>query len=275
MTESLIEQFIRSLAGPNKKNGGTDAPGTTSRVDAFAPDLAHPLAPDSGTGVPASLGYPNHGDAPAWRQAERAEAAVKDARRRFPELATYGRAGPAVPEFNVLYDQIRSDDAYDKIILNTAHGAWVVGTTTVQPVTLDNPANLRTSQYPGAIQAMPVLLLFTWSQSVAATSGQYSMFWQPQGGDFLFPLGEYNATTVQQYNSPRWVIPLVVTDPGVTQLGNIIITSTAVVGTPTILWRMGIGWAYPLPTMAFKGHVPHGAGEWQEVHQRGELVRQP
>jgi hypothetical protein len=103
---------------------------------------------------------------------------------------------------------------------------------------------------------LPVLLLWSWSQSVTTATGQYSFGWLPDGSDFVYPLGEYNASKPDEYKDYSHIIPAPIVDAGKTTLGTLTLTALGVVGTPSINWRMGIGWAYLMPTPAFKGAVP-------------------
>lgn len=262
-----VSRLLATLFPPKAEdNAGTAAPGAQSRKDLITPDT-----PDAktvtGKGVPASLGYHQHGDSPDLHTAE---AGLAKARERFPTLASHGRAGPAVPEYNKFYDQLRTDDAYDKIITTTAHGTLVVPSTLQQTVTLDTPANLRTSQFPGAVLVHPVLMFFSFSQTVTTATGQYSFAWLLPGADFQYPLGEFNAGKADYQTYTRQILNVGVIDPGVLTLGSIVLTPTSVVGTPSINWRLGIGWAYDLPAPAYKGYIPLPAGIWQEAQQAGK-----
>lgn len=277
MANDLVD-LLKGLFVPTGVPGPTiqsDAPGTNERdvvregsdYNRDVPLHAEaPKTPDhwtrkrsSGPGPSGVLGYADHGD--PVRIATRMNEST---RRRFPDLATHGRPGPQAPEFNIIYDALKSTDAYDKIILGTAHNIWVVGTTTVQAVTLDNalPTLALMNQFPGAIQIYPVLLMFSFGQSVTTATGEYSMAFVPQGGDFPYPLGEYNAGVGGVYNTMRHIIRAPITDPGQTTLGNLIITSNGVTGTPNLFWRMGFGFAAFLPVPAFKGNEPLHVGDW-------------
>jgi hypothetical protein len=245
------------------------APNYLKKADAHA-DEAHVESAAPGTqsrtvgkpsAIPNQLGYAPIGDPTvllAKRAADREIAFSGVTNERFPQLATHGRAHPITPEYNVWYDQYATREAYDKIILNTAHGT-LTGPTS-QVVVLDAPARLRLSEWPGGTQAFPVLLLFTYSQAAAATSGQYTFSFTPDGGDFIFPLGEFNATQLNTFQTQRWIIPAQVTDPGVTRLGIFTVTNTAVVAPAAINWRFGIGWAYILRAPAFKAPLPTPPG---------------
>lgn len=271
---TLLDRWLNPQGLMRQPNAGTDAPGTNSRVDVTTPDddVAQTAKRVSGA-HPDTLGYPMHGDklydpsgkaGPALREAQR--SALRDqAVLRYPNLSTHGRSGPAVPDYNVFYSHLRDREAYSQIVTNTAHGSWTVGTTSKQAITLDTAPNLHLSQFPGAIGVYPVLLLWAFAQSVTTATGEYSMNWELLGGDFLFPLGEFNAGKPDNTEYPRWIVPMLITDANQTALGNLIITSNGVAGTPTIFWRLGIGWAYLLPAPAFKGYVPLAAGAaWSE-----------
>lgn len=266
MTKSLVEQWAEllgmrgattikhtdTLAGLK-----TDAPGTNSRTDIITPDTPDAKTP-TGMGLPNQLGYHQHGIVPL---PERTRIIARE-NKRHPDLAHHGRPAPEVPDYNVWYDQWATQNGWDKLILNTAHGTitpLTTGSTTV-PITLDVEAKLKLSQFPGAVMAFPVLLFWTFALLAAGTSGVVSLGFIPNGGDFVFPLGEFNVTQLEFSLKERWIIPAPVTDHDVTSLGTLIATSNTVVGPPVIQWRMGIGWAYLLPSPAFKGYVPMRAG---------------
>lgn len=265
--KSLLEQWAELFTGDaNSKTmrhgkawGGrvaTDAPGTQSRTDVITPDTPDAKT-HTGLGHPDQLGYHQHGTvAPP----ERRQIITRE-NKRYPNLAHHGRPAPEVPDYNVFYDHWGTREAWDKIILSTAHGSWVFGTTTTQAVTLDTLPNLKLSQFPGALMAFPVLISWSYALSAAGTSGEFSASFVPQGGDFSFPLSEGNITVLQYTQDTRWIVPAPVVDRNPTQLGNLIITSNSIVGTPTLFWRMGFGWAYLLQAPAFKGYIPLHAGQ--------------
>lgn len=278
MANDLMD-ILRELVTPMAEPGPvvpSAAPGTNERdvlregqdyASAVPQHALSPAMPDrwrrarsSGPGQSGLLGYADHGD--AVRIATRRN---ENTRRRFPDLATHGRPGPAAPEYNQIYDVLKSPEAYDKIIIGTAHGQWTVGTTVnPQPVILDNPLppNLL-NQFPGSVQAFPVLLVFTFSQSILTATGCYSMSFTPDGGDISYPLGEYNAGIGSEYNSMRHIIRAPFTDPGKTVLGTFnVATPTAVVGTPVINWRLAFGLALFLAAPAFKTSHPLHVLDW-------------
>lgn len=277
MPESILDTLKGFWAPAHSGVQQSDAPGTNERdarregqdKDDFQGKALSPVRPytedmvrRSGPGPSGTLGYATHGD--PVKLAARIGELNGATRTRFPQVATHGRPGPASPAFNVLYDVFKSTEAYDKVILGTAHGSWVVGTTVSQPVTLDVPLvpiSLM-NQFPGSVQIYPVLLLFTFGQSVTTATGEYSIGFTPQGGDFTYPLGEFNAGIASVFNSVRHIIRASITDPGQTNLGTIVITSNGVVGTPTIFWRMGFGFAAFLPVPAFRASEPFNVGDW-------------
>ena len=268
---SALDRWLNPAAFRTNGQTGTAAPGTNSRSDLTTPERDSAVTAHNVPGShPDSLGYPMHGDGvvkspdePRLAHEAAARMAHDASLMRFPHLASHGRAGPAVPEYNVLYSHLRDRDGVTQVISNTAHGTWVIGTTTKQPIILDTPANLRLSQFPGAIAVYPTLLLWTWGQSVTTATGEYSMVWELNGGDGLvqFPLGEFNASRPDMTDYPRWIVPMPITDANQTTMGNLIVTSNGVTGTPSIFWRMGIGWAYLLPAPAMRGYVPLRAGQ--------------
>jgi len=252
---SALELWLAQLGKPKLTNKGTAAPGTNSRVDVDTPDQIGTL-PDSGKGHPDWLGYAQHGDAPRSPTPADAAAIRAATARRFPALTNLGKPGPVLPEFNQFYGPWRSLE-WDKVAANSAHGTLAPGVTNSAVVTLDSPANLRTSMYPGAIQVFPVLHVWAFSQSILTATGQYSFTWNLPGLDFQYPLGEYNANVGGDIRDNRaFIIPAPLVDPGIATLGTITVTPTGLVGAPTINWRMLIGWAYMLPTPAFRGAVP-------------------
>lgn len=291
MASDLMD-ILKSLVTPYQGGGPvvqSDAPGTNERdvqregQDNVMRQSVSPVTPDAwrrerhpGPGPSGVLGYADRGD--PVRIAQRMHELSGRTRQRFPDLATHGRPGPHAPEFNILYDVFKSNEAYDKVILATAHNTWVVGTTLApQTVTLDVPLPITAlfNQFPGGIQVYPVLLMFSFGQSVTTATGEYSIAFIPQGGDFQYPLGEYSAGQPSINNYMRHIIRAAITDPGQQVMGQINITTNAVVGTPSIFWRMGFGFAAFIPAPAFKTSKPLHTLDWIDAAPEPALQLAP
>lgn len=254
---------IKHVKEANPDQVQSDAPGTSSRTDVISPDTPVGHTP-SGLGHPDVLGYHQHGTVAAPQAAAETARIIARENAKRPDLAHGGRPGPVIPEYNQFYDHWRTREGWDRFILNTASGSIALGTTgtVAAPIVLDRPAGLRLSEYPGGTMAFPVLLLWTWALSAAATSGEASFAFVPQGGDFQFPLNEANILSTLTYSEhARWVVPAPTTDRGIQNIGTLLITSNTVVGPPSVFWRMGIGWAYVIPEPAFHPSQPLQAGK--------------
>jgi hypothetical protein len=311
-SSETLWSILRGVWTPQPSNAGpvvqSDAPGTSDRDmeregSDYARDVpAHSRAPkipdswkrnrSSGPGPSGTIGYRNHGD--AVRVATRIDERQNATRARFPELLTHGRPFTP-PAFNVLYDIFKTCDAYDKCVLFTAHGNFAAGNTAVStPLTMD-PASIVVgasqsplshlqllNQFPGALQMLPVLLTFSFGQSVVTATGEFSLTFIPQGGDVAYPLGEYYAGTGSVQNTMRHIIKAPITDPGQVALGTLLYTPNTVAGiTGTLYFRIGFGMALLLPTPAFKLPEPLQVGQWitaspeppeQQLPRHEELV---
>jgi|SRR5271166_256316 len=293
-SQETLWSILRGVWTPERSGAGavvqSDAPGTNER-DVEREGNAHPpgnipshaVAPKmpepwhrhrtDGPGPSGMLGYRDHGD--SVRVAERRNETANATRARFPELLTHGR--PFVPpQFNILYDIFKTTEAYDKCVLFTAHGTVTANNTpAVIPLTMDVASTVvgasqsplshlqLLQQFPGALQMLPVLLTFSFGQSVVTATGEFSLTFVPQGGDVQYPLGEYYAGTGSVQNTMRHIIKAPITDPGQVALGNLIYTPNTVGGTTgTLFFRMGFGMALLLPAPAFKMPEPLQVGQW-------------
>jgi hypothetical protein len=292
-THETLWSILRGVWTPQPSGAGpvvqSDAPGTSDRdieregsgqlrdepMHSQVPKIPDPWQRHRSEGPDAAgtLGYRNHGD--AVRVATRVETGANNTRTRFPQLLTHGRPFEP-PQFNVFYDIYKTRDAYDKGILFTAHGSITANNTpAVIPLTMDTASSVvgasqsplshlqLLGQFPGALQMLPVLMLFTYGQTVATATGEFSLLYVPQGGDVQYPLGEYYAGQTSVYNTMRHIIKAPITDPGQTALGNLIYTPNTVAGvTGTLFFRLGFGMAMLLPQPAFKYPEPLQVGQW-------------
>lgn len=250
--ERMIRQAVERLEGVHK-GSGSDAPGTNSRVDITTPGRRGSV-PDSGVGVPDRLDLPQYGIMP--RNLPPAEEIARDSRRRYPGFATHGRPSPLEPRYNEIYGMLGTDEDYDKVPTNSANNSWPVGTgLQSQALILNENVPSRLSLYPGAIQMAPVLLAFSWAQSVAATGGVYHVLFTPNGGDTGIDLGYFNATQLQGYTQHRWILNVKIADQGFGKgsvLGTFQVIELGVVGTPNFFYQLTLGWSYILPSPAFR-----------------------
>jgi hypothetical protein len=274
-----------SQAGPSIQS---DAPGTSDRdieregADQHTNEPLHsqvPKIPDAwrrfrqeGPGPSGTPGYRNRGDDVriATRMSENAHAS----RARFPELATHGTVF-VPPQFNLLYDVFKTTDAYDKCVLFTAHGSITVNNVAQSiPLVMDSASTVvgasqsplshlqLLGQFPGALQMFPILLTFSFGQTVVTGTGEISLTFVPQGGDVAYPLGEYYAGLGSVQNTMRHIIKAPITDPGQTTLGNLIYTPNTVATGGTMFFRMGFGIGLLLPAPALKTVEPLQVGQW-------------
>lgn len=285
--------ILRGVWTPQPVGAGqvveSNAPGTSDRdmeregneaPTAIPAHSAVPKIPDAwrrerkyGPEPSGQISYRNHGD--AVRVATRVGEDANSTRARFPELQTHGR--PFLPpQFNILYDIYKTCDAYDKTLLFTAHGSIVIGAAQqVIPLVMDTASTVvgasqsplshlqLLSQFPGALQMLPVLLTFSFGQTVTSATGEFSLLYVPQGGDIGYPLGEYYAGTGSVQNTMRHIIKAPITDPGQQALGTLIYNPNSVAGvTGTLFFRLGFGMALLLPAPAFKYEEPLQVGQW-------------
>lgn len=239
--QSIFDVFIPRKAGVASSPAPGVGPsniGSERRTPKQATAVIPPNAP------PDTVGYGGGADPVIVRSDDfrRMEAA-------HYEHLEHIRAGqpfaPSLPQvrFNQFYDIFHTTQAWRHSIQNTAHGAWIVGTTVVQSVTLDIDPNLQVAQYPGAIMCYPVLTFFSFAPSVVTATGEFSFIFIPQGSKIQYPLGEF--TAAQAYTAtPEMIIEVPLLDPHAQNLGFLIITSNSVTGTPTLFWRMGFAFAY-------------------------------
>jgi hypothetical protein len=286
-------QILRGVWTPHPSGAGpvvqSDAPGTSDRdieregseqsrdepLYARVPKIPDPWRRHRSEGPDAAgmLGYRNHGD--AVRVATRVDEKRNTTRARFPELATHGRIFEP-PQFNILYDIFKTTEAYDKCVLFTAHGSLTANNTASSVALTMDPASVVVGasqsplshlqllgQFPGALQMFPVLLTFSFGQSVVSATGEFSLTYVPQGGDVMYPLGEYYAGTGSVQNTMRHIIKAPITDPGQVTLGTLIYTPNTVAGTTgTLYFRLGFGMAMLLPAPALKTPENLQVGQW-------------
>jgi hypothetical protein len=240
---------------------------------------------EEGPGPSGTPGYRNRGD--DVRVATRVNEQRNTTRARFPELATHGTPF-APPAFNILYDIFKTTDAYDKCILFTAHGSIAVNNTPQTiPLNMDTASNVvgasqsplshlqLLGQFPGALQMFPILLTFSFGQSVITGTGEISLTFVPQGGDIAYPLGEYYAGTGSVQNTMRHIIKAPITDPGQTFLGNLIYTPNTVAVGGTMFFRLGFGIGLLLPAPAIKTPENLQVGQWITAAPEPPLQRLP
>lgn len=243
------------LLGPKAGSLPSAAPGTgpyeaDTRVN-YTPGT--PIAP---LGPPNRVGYGGSGDSlviePNPPQQD-FEILQRD-RMRMRGHALGGPPTPVVPRYNTLYDGLRTQTAFDTLIANGAHGSFTPATgVQTLAVNLDNPPNLRISQFPGAIQVYPVICSFSFAPIAVTMTGAHSFLFQSAQGGFPIPLGEYNASSGNVENF-AFIVDGPIADAGQLFMGNIIYTGSTIATAAVVNWRIAFGWAYLLPTPAFRGY---------------------
>lgn len=154
-----------------------------------------------------------------------------------------------VPIYNEIYDSVRSRGAWRHCADNFASGSLltVASSTVTAPVTLKQSPEMRLARWPGAVQLYLVINQFSIApQVVPATAAALDAVYQDGIGGYQVPLGEFMNTTGGN-TFPGILIPVAVTDPGITNVGTLLLTDP--VGGTTVAtydWQITFGYAYLL-----------------------------
>jgi hypothetical protein len=154
-----------------------------------------------------------------------------------------------VPNFNHIYDSLRSQQAWRYSADNAAAGTFttVAGATTPVLVTLLNKPNYRTSQWPGAVQVYLVIRSFSFAPQTAtfATPGALDINFVDKSGN-LVPVGDFISNQSANIGFDT-LLPVPITDPGEQNVGtlNVALNAGATVGTYN--WQLGFSYAYLIP----------------------------
>lgn len=250
-TKSIWDVLLPPKAGLLPSAAPGTGPYATDTKTTYKPGTVIP-SPE----LPDRVGYGGGGDIlviePQPRQQDFEQLQRDRARMRGHALG--GPPSPVVPRYNALYDGLRTQTAFDTLVQNGAHGSLTPATgVQTLAVNLDNPPNLRTSQFPGAIQVYPVIISFSFAPVAITMTGAHSFLFQSAQGGYPIPLGEYNASSGSVENF-SYIVDGPIADAGQLFMGNIIYTGTTIATAVTVNWRIAFGWAYLLPTPAFRGY---------------------
>ena len=172
-----------------------------------------------------------------------------------------------VPQFNQLYDNLRSQQAWRYSSDNSAGGTitTIAGQTVSTNVVLRNAPNYRTSQWPGGIQVYLVIRFFSFAPQTAtfATPGALDISFTDKSGN-LAPLGDFISNSAFNGGFDT-LLSVPVTDPGEQNVGilNVALNAGATVGT--YIWQMGFSYAYLVPALqGYKIEHTHAIAEGPE-----------
>lgn len=155
-----------------------------------------------------------------------------------------------IPQFNTLYDRLRSSHAWKHVSDNYAKGtiATTVNTTITATVTLGETPLWRLQQWPGAVQLYLVLRFFGIAPQALPTTnaGMECLFYDLAGR--ITPLGEFMAATGGNVTH-QVLLPVPVTDPSNTAVGTLSVTLPNTANSnATYNWSFGFSAAYLLPS---------------------------
>jgi len=185
-----------------------------------------------------------------------------------------------VPNYNYLYDTLRSRDAWENSADGYANGTvtTVAGSLVTSPVVLTLPANTqspnwRLQQWPGGTLLYLFIRSFSMGPQTAtfATQGEIDVVFIDQFGNPA-PLGVIPNNSFFN-ETPGVLLPSPITDSGQqTRLGNLSCTLNAGATVGTYSWQMGFSCAYLLP--ALKGYNLERIGEHvthlDKLHHRSD-----
>lgn len=156
-----------------------------------------------------------------------------------------------VPQFNQLYDNLRSQQAWRYSADNSAGGTFttVANQTVSTNVVLRNNPNYRTSQWPGGVQVYLVIRSFSFAPQTAtfATPGALDIAFVDKSGN-LVPIGDFISNQSGNIGFDT-LLSVPVTDPGEQNVGSLNVALNAGATVGTYIWQLGFSYAYLVPAL--------------------------
>lgn len=154
-----------------------------------------------------------------------------------------------VPQYNELYDNLRTTRAWRYLADNWANGTFttIAGTLVSTNINLQEKTNYRTSQWPGAVQVYLVIRSFSFAaQSAIATVGSLDCYLIDKAGHTI-PLGAY-VSNVSGMQSIDTIIAVPITDPSEINVGTLAVTLAGTTPTVSVYnYQFAFSVAYLLP----------------------------
>lgn len=158
------------------------------------------------------------------------------------------------PQFNRTYGSLRTEDSWEFMIDNYANGniTTIAGSQVSVAVTLAEALpEIRLSQWPGAVSLYLCIRMFNlmFSGGSLTTNGSIDVYFQSSFGGHIVPLGGTRGQSLSNSGEMRIIVPGMITDPGITNVGNLLATLSGGASAGTYAWNMGFSYVYLLPTM--------------------------
>lgn len=192
----------------------------------------------------------------AVTEKELEEQLTQPARKQDKRLRLYKEREKVLsPDYNKMYGSDRTIGGWRYCIDDWATGTvtTIANTAVAASVALAIRPNLRLSQWPGAVNAYMVLRWFSIApQSAIGTVGVVDVVLVTNEG-INIPLCDIVSNS--SANLDRQVlIPVPITDPNVTNIGNIIVTLTGTAPTTSVYsYQLGVSYAYLLASL--RGYI--------------------
>ncbi len=177
------------------------------------------------------------------------------------------------PRYNKLYGSLMTEGGWRYVVDNYANGTitTIAATQVSKQITLGvNAPDIRVGNWPGAIQMYLCLRSFALSPTTAtfATVGTLDCYFQDNGGQ-LIPLGDFLNNSANNLGLDI-VVPTPIQDPGVTNVGNLLVTLNSGATVGTYDFQFGFSYAYLMPETN-----PYESGqiiEEERYHHGGRAV---
>lgn len=157
-----------------------------------------------------------------------------------------------VPNFNKTYGSLRVENGWRYAVDNYAVGTItsVAATAVNAAATLVLAPNWRLEQWPGGTQLYIVLRSFSIAPQTAtfATAGNLDCRYIDLIGGNVVPLGVFLNTTGGS-DTMSVLIPTPITDPGVTNIGQVQVTLNTGATVGTYNWQVAFSVAYMVPAL--------------------------